>query len=617
MLQACGGGGGGGSKSSTTITDNLAGPGEVLDPVGTVTKPSGGTQEAGAGNSGNVGSGASGGQNVGGGAVGYVAVARQYKVPATDAEAVRFLLQAQFSASDSEIVALKSQGYAAWLSAAMQIPRGQRAWDWLNDKGYGVLDGNQFHFTPYQTDFALWYQLMKAPDAVRTRVTLALSEIFSVSTNGVDYFWLAYLMTAWWDTLADGALGNFRDLLENITLNPAMGMYLNMRGSQKENAQGRQPDENYAREVMQLMSIGLIKLNQDGSQVVSGGVPVETYSQEDVSGLARAFSGYDFDMTGGTPTWFYGLQVPDKVYTKKPMRLNASLHSSLEAKFLGTSIPAGTEGNAARKMALDAIFNHPNVGPFLGKQLIQRLVTSNPSPAHIYRVAAAFNDNGQGVRGDLAAVIAAVLLDDEARAPSSLASTTYGKLREPMVRFVQWGRTFGIRSGYNSWKIYDQSLLTQLGQSPCRSPSVFNFFRPGYVPPNTAMATKGALAPEFQIVNESSVSAYINYMYTVVRSGIYIGAPSVPQITSNASNGFDISVAYTSELAIAHDADALVARLNLLMSANQLSTATVSKIVAALKATNITAASNNDAKLNRIAGAALLVMASPEYLVQK
>ncbi len=280
---------------------------------------------------------------------------------------------------------------------------------------------------------------------------------------------------------------------------------------------------------------------------------------------------------------------------------------------------ANTDGAAALKSALDTLFNHPNVGPFFGRQMIQRLVTSNPSTAYVARVASAFNNNGAGVRGDLKAVWTAILLDEEARSAAGLSQPLFGKLREPMLRLVQWGLTFGIRSAQGSWKIFDLSNpATQLGQSPLRSPSVFNFFRPGYVPPSTILASGRAVAPEFQLVNESSVGGYLNFLQNVIRNGIYVNAPELPGIGSNAAtNGYDITAAYGVELVLVADAAALVARLNLLMCAGQLSADTQTLIVAALNATAVSATSTDTVKLNRVASAVLLVMASAEYLVQK
>ncbi|GAA4425065.1 DUF1800 family protein [Acidovorax lacteus] len=546
----------------------------------------------------------------------------RFTTPANDADAARFLLQAQLSTSVGEIASLRSSTYADWLEQQFNTSPGITGWDWLNQRGYAVVDSNNYFDNSYPADYMIWHQLMRAPDPLRKRVALALSEIFVVSTSGIDISWRSHAMAAYWDMLVANAFGSFRKLLEDVTLNPAMGVYLNTRGNQKENpATGRQPDENYAREILQLMSIGLVQLNQDGSSKRDGsGTPLESYTQSDITNLARVFTGYDFDMSQNVPIPVPGSSrtVPSTAYTRLPMALNASRHSTLEARFLGATVAANTPGAAALKTALDTIFNHPNVGPFIGKQLIQRLVTSNPSAGYVSRVAAAFNDNGQGQRGDMRAVVRAILLDDEARDPATATQPTFGKLREPMLRLVQWGRTFGLNSTYGSWKIGNLSDAgTSMGQSPLRSPSVFNFFRPGYVPPSTGLAAIGAVAPEFQLVNESSVGGYLNFMQNAVRSGLYANAPDQPNPGSNATNGFDMKPNYANELAIVTDADALVARLNLLLCAGQLSAATVKLISDAVKTITVTASSSEDTKLNRVAAAVLLVMASAEYLVQK
>ena len=546
-----------------------------------------------------------------------------YPAPTSDAEAARFLLHAQFSASTEEIASLRSTTYVDWLNRQFDASPGVTGWDWLNTRGYAAISNDTAYYdNSYPADYMIWYQLMKSPDGLRKRIALALSEICVVSLSGVDVNWRCHAMAWYWDQLVNNAFGNYRNLLQDVTLNPAMGYYLNTRGNQKENpATGRQPDENYAREVMQLMSIGLVELNLDGTpKLDSNGKPIDSYTMNDVTNLARVFTGYDFDQSQNVPTTVPGTTrvVPNTTYTRLPMALNASRHSTLAATFLGTTIPANTPGAAALKTALDTLFNHPNVGPFVCKQLIQRLVTSNPTPGYVARVASVFNNNGAGVRGDMRAVITAILLDDQARAPTGLTRLTFGKLREPMLRFVQWGRTFGIHSAQGSWKIGDLSDPgSRLGQSPLRSPSVFNFFRPGYIPPSTALAALGAVAPEFQLVNESSVGGYLNYMQGVIRNGIYVNAPELPNNASTSNNGYDIKASYTNELAIVADADALVARINLLMCAGQLSTATVKLIADALKATPVTAASTDAVKLDRVAAAVFLVMASAEYLVQK
>ena len=486
---------------------------------------------------------------------------------------------------------------------------GATGWNWLNEQGYGdVQNSANYYDSSAPGDYMAWSQLITAPDPMRKRMALALSEFFVVSLTGLDFNWRSHAMAHYWDTLAAHALGNYRDLLEAVTLHPAMGAYLNTKGNKKENASGRQPDENYAREVMQLFTVGLHQLNADGSAKTDGaGNKLDTYSAADVSNLARVFTGYDFDVSqnvntvlprtgGGTRT------VGNTAFARLPMALTAANHSTLAATFLGTTIAAGTPGAQALKTALDTLFNHPNTAPFFCRQMIQRLVTSNPSVAYVARVAAVFGNNGAGVRGDLAQVFAAILMDDEARGPSGLTQPEFGKLREPMLRLVQWARTFELNSTSGGWKIGDLSnAATQLGQSPLRAPSVFNFFRPGYVPASTALSD-GVVAPEFQLVTESSVGGYLNYMMGVVSSGLNAG---------------DINALYTSELVLVTDAQALVRRVNLLLCAGQLSPANQTLIVNALNATPITAASSASSQRNRICAAVLMLMACAEYLIQK
>ncbi len=546
-----------------------------------------------------------------------------YTVPASNEEAARFLLQAQFSASEADMAAVRTQGYAPWLTAQFSAPADVTGFAWLNARGYdAVSNATRYYDNSYPADYMLWNQLMTSADPVRKRAALALSEFFVVSLVGLDVSWRSHALAAWWDLLAAGAFGNFRKLLEDVTLNAAMGVYLNTKGNMKENAAtGRAPDENFGREVMQLFSLGLYQLNLDGSEKRGAdGNKLETYTQSDITNIARVFTGWDFDQTQNVNTVepVQNRTVPSTAFTRLPMRLTPANHSTLGSSFLGATVPAGSDGTAALKIALDTLFNHPNVGPFFGKQMIQRLITSNPSPAYVARVASAFNNNGAGLRGDLKAVFLAVLLDEEARGPAGLSQGGFGKLREPILRLVQWGRSFGIASARGGWKIGDLSNpATQLGQSPLRSPSVFNFFRPGYVPPSTALSATQTPAPEFQLVNESSVGGYLNYMQGVIRNGIYVNAPDLPNSASNAANGYDITAAYSAELPLAADALALVKRLNLLLCAGQLSDANQTLIVNALNATAITASSTDGARRDRVAAAVLLVMASADYLIQK
>jgi uncharacterized protein (DUF1800 family) len=364
-----------------------------------------------------------------------------------------------------------------------------------------------------------------------------------------------------------------------------------MKGNQKYDAKtGRSPDENYAREVMQLFTIGLYQLNIDGTlQLDAQGKPIESYDNADTQGLARVFTGWNTatgtDATGelANAAYRHGL----------PMMLTASLHSPEEKKFLGVTIPAGTAGIESLKIALDTLFQHNNTAPFISKQLIQRLVTSNPSPAYVARVAKIFVNNGKGVRGDMKAVWSAILMDTEARQVN--ASSSFGKLSEPMVRLLQWGHTFRATSTDGAWTMGYTDAETALGQMPMRSPSVFNYFRPGYVPPNTQVSAQNLVAPEFQILTEPTVVGYINYMAGTV---------------NNARN---IKADYSTEKALATDPTALVAHLNLCLASGALTSTSQSLIVNAI--TSISAATETGL-LNRIYAAVLMVMSSTDYLIQ-
>jgi uncharacterized protein (DUF1800 family) len=549
----------------------------------------------------------------------------------SDEEAARFLQQSQLAATDAEISAVRGSDFAAYLQQQYAKPMGQTGWDWLESRGYSASDKYRYFATDFPADFMIWNQLFTSADSMRKRMALALSEFFVVSLQTSDFDWRCHAFAQYWDLLAQNAFGNYRQLLEEVTLNPAMGYYLNTKGNQKEDGKGRLPDENYGREVMQLFSIGLFQLNIDGTEKMgSDGKKLESYTQNDVTNIARVFTGYDFNNPDGRVILAYkddgsleGYKI-DRHETVRPrMVLDPKKHSTLAASFLGATVPAGAKGEDALKIALDTLFNHPNVGPFFGKQMIQRLVTSNPSPAYVARVASAFNNNGAGERGDLKAVWAAIFLDDEARNPQNTSNPNFGKLREPILRYVQWGRSFGLNSKAGSWKIFNTSSPSdQLGQSPLRSPSVFNFFRPGFVPPSTALVTTMTPAPEFQLVNETTVGGYLNFMQDRIRVGIYTGNPNVSHLTKDEEYTPTITANYAKELALVGDATALVNRLNLILCAGQLSAATQKTIVDALNSTALPPATAKpediqNAKLDRVSAAILLTMASPEYLVLK
>jgi uncharacterized protein (DUF1800 family) len=548
------------------------------------------------------------------------------QAPQSDEDAARLLLQAQFSASMAEIAQVRAMGYEAWLDAQLARPNSQSGCDWLLAKGYGAIDANEVFFAAGTNVYMIWYQLFQSPDAVRRRWALALSQIFVVSWRGIrDVMnWDNFAMAEYWDLLCRHSLGNFRDLLEELTLNPAMGAFLSTRGNQREDpATGRLPDENYAREVMQLFTIGLHRLNMDGTLQRDGqGRPVESHTADDVSNLARVFTGYDQDLSAGhfnspAPPFFRVSHLPS---ARKPMVFIANRHSTLPKTFLGVTIPAGTSGPESLRIALDTLVNHPNTAPFLARQFIQRLVTSNPSPGYVERVAGAFANNGQGVRGDLKAVLKAVLLDDEARGAAGLSQPGFGKLREPMLRVAQWGRTFKLRSLRGTWKAMFGTWEPRqdMGQYPLDPPSVFSFYRPGYVPPGTEMAKTGATAPEFQIVNETTVATWANLIQGIAINGVWVTAPEKPFAKGpTPTDGFDIVPDYTEELALVADTPALVRRLDLLLCAGQMSQSTRELIIEGLQADRIRADSNDEFKRVHVARAIVFVMCSPDYLVQR
>ncbi len=557
--------------------------------------------------------GGGGGGSGTGGSAPPVATVRK---PQTDAEAARFLLQASLSVSTGAITELRSEGYEPWLDRQIGAANSQTARGYFTDRNLDRVDANRFYNAAILGDYMVWSQLLSGANPVRKRIAFALSEFFVVSASGTNLTWRSQAMGEYWDILNRNAFGNFRDLLQDITLNPAMGVFLNTRGNRAADPRtGRVPDENYAREVMQLFTIGLFELNPDGTNKTANGNPIETYTSEDVSGLARVFTGYDFDLAGLAFTTEVGgtRQIPDAEYVRRPMTADPArwvparttgFHSTEAKTFLGLTIPAGTGAAESLRRALDHLFNHPNVGPFFARQMIQRLVTSNPSPAYVGRVAAVFANNGQGRRGDLAAVFKAILLDNEALDPAGLTNANFGKLREPVLRYVQLARTFGARSNSGNWTVGDLSdAASALGQSPLRSPSVFNFFRPGYFPANTEIANRGLLAPEFQLVNETSVAGYVNFLERA--------------ITGGRTPVADITLDFAAEIAIAQDAAALLDRLDLLLTGRQLSAGVRDTIRTAMEDVPLTASSTNAERLRRVQIGVMLILASTDYLIQK
>ena len=506
--------------------------------------------------------------------------------PPTSTQAGRFLAQATMGTAAADITAVTAQGYDGWLGAQFDKPRAATFFDWLKTNGY--FDPSiKYRDTGF--DPMVWSSLISGEDQLRQRVGVALLSMLVTSVETMPPDYPAFAMASYMDLLWDNAFGNYRTVLEKISTSPIMGFYLTFLNNKKANGKGAIPDENYAREIMQLFSIGLYQLNIDGTLKLSNGKPIETYGLEDVGGLARVFTGWVYDRPDPS--------IPEPYL--RPMIQNPASHELGAKTFLGTTIPAGTEGVASLKLALDAIFAHPNVAPFVSKQLIQHLVTSNPSPAYVKRIATIFENNGSGVRGDLRAVVRAILLDTEARNDAAAASSTsFGKLREPVMRFTGWARAFGATSPSNAWPIGPTTNVSEkLAQGIGRSPSVFNFFRPGYKPPNSEIGNQNFVAPEFQITSEITIIAYINFMQVTMRDGFG-----------------DFKGNFAEYLAKATDSQALLDLINLRVAANQVSAATIAQIKTAVD--SIATATPADLQ-NRVNVATLLIMASPEYLVLK
>jgi uncharacterized protein (DUF1800 family) len=419
---------------------------------------------------------------------------------------------------------------------------------------------------------------------------------------------------AYYDTLGNDAFGNFRQLLQDVTLNPMMGQFLSMLMNDKGNAT-TDPDENYAREVMQLFTIGLWELNNDGTQQLgSNGQPIATYSNTDVMGLAAVFTGFSWNVPGDNSddAWSNCCLYVGPGYGEEllPMQSYASHHSTVEKQFLGVTIPAsGTpDADGDLKTALDTLFNHPNLPAFFSKQMIEHLVTSNPSPAYVSRVAQVFINDGTGTRGNLQAVISAILLDPEARDTASAQSNPqYGKVREALVRYTEWARAFTAQSRTGSWDLGStEDPIYGLGEMWLRSPTVFNWFAPNYVPPATPIASDGLVAPEMQMTNVSTVVGYINYQQNA------IGA--------NAQGGPDVFSSYATEMSLAATPDQLMDRINLLLMYGQMSTALYNQIESAVASIPIPTGDQNAinaALLSRVQTAIYLTVASPDFAAQE
>lgn len=470
--------------------------------------------------------------------------------------------------------------------------------------GPGVEIDNRAHAS------AFWNAMVEGDDQLRQRMVFALSQIVVISDNPMGNKPLTNAQFI--DVLTEHAFGNYRDLLKDVTYTPAMARYLTyLRNKKGDVRTGRMPDENYAREFLQLFTTGLVELNMDGTPKLSGGKPIEIYTNDDIVGLAKVFTGLSYKGSG-----FWDAD-DDGEYSR--LQMFEDKHSELEKTFLGKTIAAGTLGDASIDQAIDHIFEHPNLAPFISRQLIQRFTASHPTPAYVSRVAEAFETGqftsideqrfGTGVRGDLQATLAAILLDTQYS--ENTVSPEKGKVREPVLRFVHWARAFdvgNVMAENEWWLLYNAGSNTRLGQQPFQSPSVFNFYRPGFIAPGSATGAAGLTAPELQTVNEGAAIGYSNFMLNYVFN-----------TSSTRNDAIDSFVPdYTEEIALADQPAELAEHLNTLLLHGRMSPQTKDRIMTVLNEipirTDPTEAEED--KMTRASLAVYLAVTSPAFALE-
>ncbi len=542
-------------------------------------------------------------------------------------EATRFLTQATFGPTPDDVAHLMAVGYEAWLDEQFAMPMAsvshRAAWDASNKALMAVNPDQRASRNEVVSSF--WRQALTGPDQLRQRVAFALSETFVISMldscgdNAYSRGAADYL-----DMLGRQAFGNYRSLLSSVALHPVMGCYLShIKNQPADPSTGRVPDENFAREVMQLFSIGLYALNPDGTQVLdSQQQPIETYGPADIAGMAKVFTGWSWWCASGlTPGCFFSAPNSADQYVT-PMRGYALYHATDEKRFLNTVIPASVFATPQSSLdtALDTLSQHPNVGPFIGKQLIQRMVTSNPSPAYVGRVSEAFKTSG----GSLKAMVRAILLDPEARdLGAAQRSASFGKVREPILRLSALLRGVGVQSDSGMYLM--QANLdpgSGLGQAPLCAPSVFNFFRPGYVHAGSRSAALKLLTPELQTVNETSTAGYINFLHAFMWYGA--GRQGWSGAATRADVQLKLSVQAQDALLPMSDApDRLVEEINQRLMYGTMPADLRTDITQAISGAefeppaNLPAPQRTQLQRTRVWSALLLTMASPEFQVQR
>ena len=567
------------------------------------------------------------------------------------ADAARFLTQATFGPTFAEIERARSIGLTGWIDEQLALPATSHLAGLLADVAEFpnppppvTTIFKRTH--PFNRHPAEWKIMITAPDQLRQRVAFALSQIFVVSETNDRLGDNPEALAKFHDILTDGAFGSFRDLLERVSLSPAMGWFLSHVSNVKANpVTGTSPDENYAREIQQLFTIGLVQLHPDGTLMLdAAGEPIPTYNQAIITETAKVFTGWTFDVAGnGTfgvmpattsdlrtfdPAngWLVPMRYSDAQHDKTEKRV-VSLQQLPLAQAARTVIPASQTGPQDLKALLDALASHPNTGPFIVRQLIQRLVTSNPSPAYVYRVAQVFANDGSGARGNLGAVVRAILTDYEARSPAVIGNVGYGKLKEPLIRttglfralklkaennrFLDgwWGGDPRSPTGYYPGAYALQNPQATLGQAVLTAQSVFNFYSPDYSPPGP-LAAAGLVAPEMQITDAITTITVPNFLLN------WVYRRTAPVATGVPSPSPFLFPDYAELLPNARNTEAILEQLNLLFCGGSMSLATRNRLTTAHRGI-VTNPSPTVTDLERATAAVHLVLLSPDAAVQR
>ena len=531
-----------------------------------------------------------------------------------DADVARFLQQATFGPTDASIASVKQRGLSGWLTDQFSTPKtgyvppgGSGDWPYYPESKPTSCtnDGTassaasicaRDHYSLYQVQRQFFQNAISAPDQLRQRIAFALSQLLVISGTESSLA-KPSAFVPYQNILLDNAFGNYKTILTKITLSPAMGNFLDMVNNPKATNANQQPNENYARELLQLFSIGLYQLNSDGSvQTDANGFAIPSYDENVIKGFAKALTGWTYAPVPGVAS----AASFNPIYYGADMIAVEKNHDTTSKQVLGTTVLSTNQTAAADlAAAIDSAFMHANVGPFIGKQLIQRLVTSNPSASYVSRVATVFNDNGSGVRGDMQAVIRAILLDPEARG-GMRSDANYGHLREPALFVANFYRTLGgVSDG-----VWLKDRSSEMGQNLFFPDTVFNYYPADY------SLTTGQAAPEFGIQNTSTSLARANFVYSAILTTPTGNTVYAAQPVATVMDATGTYLDLTPYMSLAADPAALIDKLNTLLLHGTMAPETRSQLIA-----SVTAASS-DAK-TRAQTAIYLVANLPQFLVER